>query len=221
MKEKIENKIKDGSDNMFVIKRNQLIIVGLVIMIAIAGYFNYSDTKLENHDAVLQNEQSLKETTQPEYEVIDATEVANMNEDLPSEDEDIGTAIFVNNNLSKPIDDTFFLQAKMNREQIRAQRKEWLTEVINNMKIDNNKKLEATNELLEIQKRIEKENAAEALVESKGFREVYVRIDDNTVDVVVDVESLNKQQIAQIADIVHRKTNIEVSNIKINPLKKN
>ena len=54
--------------------------------------------------------------------------------------------------------------------------------------------------LLEIQQRIEKETAAEAMIESKGFSEVYVRIDDNTVDVVVNKSELTDSELAQIMD---------------------
>ena len=57
-----------------------------------------------------------------------------------------------------------------------------------------------------LQKRIEKETSAEAMIESKGFKEAYVRIDDETVDVVVDKSELSQQEIAQIMDIVKRKT---------------
>ena len=73
--------------------------------------------------------------------------------------------------------------------------------------------------LLEIQQRIEKETAAEAMIESKGFSEVYVRIDDNTVDVVVNKSELTDSELAQIMDIVTRKTGMKESQIRISPLK--
>ena len=55
-----------------------------------------------------------------------------------------------------------------------------LTEMINNSNVDEAKKQECADNLLEIQQRIEKETAAEAMIESKGFSEAYVRIDDDT-----------------------------------------
>ena len=62
--------------------------------------------------------------------------------------------------------------------------------------------------------------AAEAMIESKGFREAYVRMDDDTVDVVVDKETLTDAEVAQIEDIVKRKTGMDPSKIRINTLQK-
>jgi stage III sporulation protein AH len=58
------------------------------------------------------------------------------------------------------------------------------------------------------------------MIESKGFREAYVRMDDNTVDVVVDKEALTDAEVAQIEDIVKRKTGMDPSKIRINTLQK-
>ncbi|MBR6542462.1 MAG: SpoIIIAH-like family protein [Anaerotignum sp.] len=74
--------------------------------------------------------------------------------------------------------------------------------------------------MMELQQRIEKETAAEAMIESKGFKEAYVRMDDNTVDVVVDKETLTDAEVAQIEDIVKRKTGADASEIRINTLQK-
>jgi stage III sporulation protein AH len=74
--------------------------------------------------------------------------------------------------------------------------------------------------MLEIQKRIERESAAEAMIESKGFSEVYVRIDDNSVDVVVNKEALTDAEIAQIADIIKRKTGMNETQIHISPMRR-
>ena len=74
--------------------------------------------------------------------------------------------------------------------------------------------------MMQLQERIEKETAAEAMIESKGFKEAYVRIDDDTVDVVVDKDTLTDAEVAQIEDIVKRKTGMEPSKIRINTLQK-
>ena len=53
------------------------------------------------------------------------------------------------------------------------------------------------------------------MIESKGFKEAYVRIDDETVDVVVDKQELTDAEIAQIEDIVKRKTEVSADGIVI------
>ena len=57
------------------------------------------------------------------------------------------------------------------------------------------------------------------MIKSKGFKNVYVRIDDETVDVVVDKDNLTDAEIAQIEDIVKRKTSVSADKIRISPLK--
>jgi len=127
-----------------------------------------------------------------------------------------GQAVFVSN----ITDDSYFVQAKLDREQARSKEEDMLMGMINNTGLSQDKRAACADSLLEIQKRIEKETAAEAMIESKGFKGVYVRIDDNTVDVVINKEALTDAEIAQIQDIVVRKTGYDASKIRINPMKK-
>jgi len=127
-----------------------------------------------------------------------------------------GEAIFVSGN---PSVSGYFAMARLEREQARAKQKEMLTEMINNQNLEQAKRANVADEMLSIVKRVEKETAAEALIEAKGFREVYVRIGDDTVDVVVNKEVLSEAEIAQIEDIVKRKTGMETSQIRISTMK--
>ena len=65
---------------MFIIRRNQIIIVALVIMIAVAGYLNYSDSKLED-GYVFQEEFEMAHLEEPDVEMVDATQVAKVTEE--------------------------------------------------------------------------------------------------------------------------------------------
>jgi len=74
--------------------------------------------------------------------------------------------------------------------------------------------------MLEIQRRIERETAAEAVIKSKGFSEVYVRISDNGVDVIVNKPELTDQDLAQIIDVIKRKTGMNETQIHISPMRR-
>ncbi|MDR3091224.1 MAG: SpoIIIAH-like family protein [Clostridiales bacterium] len=217
---------------MFVLKRNQIIITALVVMVAVAGYLNYVDTKNSPVGIALNDEgealalipngegresapvSALGELYSDINEYDDPAIAADENK---SDQTDPGAAVFVN---ASPADSSYFIQAKLDREQSRSRQKEMLSEMINNPNIEQVKRSECASEMLEIQKRIEKETAAEAMIESKGFTDVYVRIDDDTVDVVVSKERLSDAEIAQIEDIVKRKTGVSADKIRINPMKK-
>ncbi len=195
---------------MFALKKNQVVITALVLMIGTAGYLNYMDSKKSEPTEVLLNDDDITGLIpDSDFYTEDTLEVDSSTED------DAGTAVFVNSTM----DTSYFVQAKLEREQSRAKQKDILTEMINNDNIDDEKKSEAAEEMLKIQERIEKETAAEAMIEAKGFDEVYVRIDDDTVDVVVNKTELSESEIAQIEDIVKRKTGISVENIRISPIK--
>ena len=151
-------------------------------------------------------ELSLNDAT--EIETIKATITKKSEESLP-----IGEV-----EASKNLEVSYFAEEKLLREQSRAQQVEQLTEYVANENLDQDAKSKAAANLIEIQERIEKENSAEALLKAKGFSEVYVRIDEDTVDVVVNKAELTDSEIAQIEEIVNRKTGYSVGKINITPL---
>ncbi len=209
---------------MFVIKRNQVIITALVIMVAVAGYLNYVDNSSVGNEIMLNDDgevaalvpnDSLPANSNMDSEVGIAL-TPDENDEKKTNASEPGTAVFVNNS----IDSSYFVQVKLEREQARSKQKEILDEMINNKNLNDSKRSECADQKIEIQKRIEKETAAESMIESKGFSEVYVRIDDETVDVVVNKEALSQAEIAQIEDIVKRKTGMSASKIRISTMKK-
>ncbi|MDE6182094.1 MAG: SpoIIIAH-like family protein [Eubacteriales bacterium] len=208
---------------MFVIKKNQVIITALVLMIGTAGYLNFVDNRAAEPSEVVLNDEDDISGLVPDVDLYgeaivdeETNEVEAVNAEVAGEEDEAGKAVFVNNSN----DTSYFVQAKLEREQARAKQKDILTEMINNTNVDQTKKSDAADEMLKIQERIEKETAAEAMIEAKGFKEVYVRIDDDTVDVVVNKTELNESEIAQIEDIIKRKTGASVDKIRISPIKK-
>lgn len=225
---------------MFVIKKNQVIITALVVMIAAAGYLNYIDSDSSEVSEVMLNDESdtsgivgddyvqmegLDDEVSISSESVESLNTAEGGDNIQAvsaevnavdDENEAGEAVFVNTSN----DSSYFVQAKLDREQARAKQKDILTEMINNNSVEQDKKAECADEMLKIQQKIEKETAAEAMIEAKGFSEVYVRIDDETVDVVVNKESLSQKEIAQIEDIVKEKTGFSADKIRISSVKK-
>ena len=220
-----------------VFKKNQVIIAALAVMIAAAGYLNYIDSApqkanevmlTDNSDIALVGDSNNVAVTDdnPEIAAAESTTSGNTSSEKNEEkttnvnkaeaDSDAGAAVFVNSST----DTSNYEQAKLDREQSRAKQKDMLNEMLINEKATSDQKNEATTAMLQIQKRIEKENAAEDMLKAKGFSEVYVRIDDDTVDVVVDKEKLTDTEIAQIEDTIKRKTGLPADKIRITPFKK-
>jgi len=221
---------------IFALKRNQIIISALVVMIAVAGYLNYIDSSARRggEEIALNGDGEVSAlvvdaATGQELTVVNAVYYEEYGDgeiaiwpNIPEEYSDWqdgapepGEAVFVNTSS----DTSYFVQAKLEREQSRSRQKQTLNDLINNDNIDNTQKADCASALLTIQDRVEKESATEAMIESKGFREVYVRIDDMTIDVIVNKPDLTDIDIAQIEDIVKRKAGVTSEQIRISPLK--
>lgn len=209
---------------MFVIKRNQVVVTALAVMIAAAGYLNFQESRSsEGKQTALQLTEEGDVTALVDYSALpDDAEAAEPTLDPitaeVAETTGDGAAVYVSANGESG--SAYFAEAKLNREQSRAKQKDLLTEMLNNENITEEQKEKCTQSMLTIQERIEKETAAEAMIQSKGFKQAYVRMDDETVDVVVDCTSLTDKEVAQIEDIVQRKTGMDASQIRINTLQK-
>lgn len=125
-----------------------------------------------------------------------------------------GDAVLVSNTINSD----FFSSQKVLREQTRAKNKETLMNIVNNANITEDQKQSAIQGVVDMTEIVEKERAAEMLLEAKGFHEVVVSIVDGGVDVLVDASNLTEQQMAQVEDIVKRKTGIDAKNIVITPV---
>lgn len=195
-----------------IMKKNQIIITALAIMIAVAGYLNYSGTKLE--EAVVQStvneEQILLENGADVSGKLTDTDLAADTDEITDTP---GAAV-----LTSVTGSTVTAEAKLTREQLRAQNKETLLEVINNETIAEEQKQNAIDSITSLTEIAEKEAAAELLLDAKGFEGSVVSITDGSADVVINMAEITDAQRAQIEDIVKRKTEIPGENIVITPM---
>ena len=65
----------------------------------------------------------------------------------------------------------------------------------------------------------EKEAAIELLLEAKGFNDVVASVAEDSVDIVINQQTLENSQKAQIEDIAKRKTGVTSDKITINVIK--
>ncbi len=109
----------------------------------------------------------------------------------------------------------FMAQTKLDREQVRGANKEALLDIINNESSTDEEVQGAIDTMVELTTKAEMENAAETLLKSKGFEESIVSINGDQVEVVIGKSSLTDAELAQVEDIVKRKTETGIENITI------
>ena len=200
-----------------ILKKNQVIITSLAVLIAVAGYLNFADVDLglKNKEASADSSSILEDV---DYDLTDETALLDENgaDSSLTDVQDQTTSTPGEAVLTAASD--FAAQAKLSREQIRSQNKADLQAIINNQDQGDDQKQEAVSTMVSMADLTEKESAAELLLEAKGFENVIVNLTGETADVVVPEADLTDAKRAQIEDIVKRKTGIAPENIVITPL---
>ena len=199
------------------LKKNQVIITSLAVLIAVAGYLNFADVDLGFKDQAASTDgSSILEDV--DYDLTDETALLDENgaDGSLSDVSDQATSTPGEAVLTAASD--FAAQAKLSREQIRSQNKADLQAIINNQELGDDQKQEAVSTMVSMADLTEKESAAELLLEAKGFENVIVNLTGETADIVVPEADLSDAKRAQIEDIVKRKTGIAPENIVITPL---
>ena len=202
-----------------IFKKNQIIIAALAVMIAAAGYLNYSGRLFSGEDDAQEANADLAS-----QELLDISEedLASASGDIESQDSEAedggvegtpGEAVLTSGEVSGVV-----AEAKVTREQVRAKNKESLLEIIDNENLSDEQKQEAVNQMVAMTEIAEKEAAAETLLASKGFSEAVVSLTDESADVVVNAAELSDANRAQIEDIVTRKTGVAAENVVITPV---
>ena len=210
-----------------IFKKNQIIITSLAALIAVAGYLNHIENNEKKLDAV--NVAGTKdETTTADENTsnispgnVAANGGADASKDIESNDLDItgepGEAVFVN--AVGTVD--FVVEAKLLREQTRANSKTMLMEIVNNVNAGESEKQAAINKITELADVADREMAAENLIAAKGYENVVVTVTDGAADVMIVSENLSDAARAQIEEIVKTKTNVPADKITITAVKTN
>lgn len=213
-----------------IAKKNQIVIATLAVMIAAAGYMNYSGklfpnkTKTQATNSELANKELLDISDEDasvssgdmKSQEGDSGSGADSNAgstDDGSVDGTPGEAVLTNGSVSSVVS-----QAKVSREQVRSKNKETLQNIIDNKNLSAEEKEKAVNQMVQMTETAEKESAAESLLAAKGFHNSVVSITDDQADVIVGASELSDANRAQIEDIVTRKTGVAAQNIVINPV---
>lgn len=243
-----------------IFRRNQIIITTLAIMIAAAGYLNYSTKQevaaagvyeagvmeISDEDIFAENQalRGVDDGSLVEIASLDGTGEDLQMAELASGTGSAGGADLAAGAGAEQVNGTgdgaadgvdlaglenpgeavltsgttvseYIAGVQLNREQIRAKNKETLMELIGSDQISETEKQAAIQSMIRLTEIAEKENAAETLLQAKGFVDPVVSITADQVDVVINAVSLTDPERAQIEDIVKRKTEIGAAGIVI------
>lgn len=191
---------------MLVFKRNQIVILSLVLMVVIAGYlqYNYQDESVITRES--ENSSKIGEAVYVDSKKI---ETDNYSDDTNNSNGTNTTSTIIRSN-------DFFAQAKLDKQKTREKDKDALKELSDNAAASKEAKTKVYEEYTKLVSNSEKEMKIETLVKEKGFANVIALFaDDGSLDVVVEAPNLSFVQTAQIADIASRHANIKINNVHV------
>lgn len=199
---------------MKILKRNQLIVLVIALMLVTAGYLNFTNTNYieENNtpvvaelgDATLVNSNAIIEEKITEESIVE-----NKEEPIT---ENVTETIETVKDIEE---DTYFITSKLERENIYSQMLETYQEIYNNVNATSEQKEEAITEIANINKTRNAIMIAENLVIAKGFENIVIFANSNSVSVIIKAEKLEPEQIAQIQNIVSRELEVGAETINI------
>ncbi len=220
---------------MKLLKKNQVIIYVIAIMIMTAGYLNFTTNANDNQsietsmqmeakddtlladigDATLVNSNDVvtgEETTPTsENQVKNESENSN-NEGTEQEETQKGKEVQTNSEVTK---DDYFVQSKLERDTMYSQMLETYEKVLNSSNSLETQKQTATQEITRINELKNSIMICENLIKTKGFENSIIFVNDKSISVIVESEELKPEDVAKIQNIISREMKADIDNIHI------
>ena len=219
---------------MKILKRNQLIVLVISLMLITAGYLNFtsnqenvqtstiadrddttigdaqlvstipSDDEANKIENLLNGEINVNQTENETPVEVDA-HIDPKNEESTEETKEV----------SSESEDYYFTTSKLDRSTMYSEMLETYQEMYNNANATAEQKTEALTKINEINNTKNAIMIAENLVLAKGFEDIVIFVNEESVSVVIEAEELKQEDVAQIQNIVSRELNVGEEKIHI------
>ena len=210
---------------MKLLKKNQVIIYTIAVLLMVAGYLNYStntgealeasanevantanigDARLVSTDPVDENAANELQNT------INVTNTSNTNT----------TAENITNNTTTQTSSTvstddYFAKSKLERDTMYSQMLETYENVLNSNNSLETQKQSATEEITKINNTKNSIMVCENLLKTKGFDSSVIFVNGNSISVIIGADELTQEEIAQVQNIISREMSADIQNIHI------
>lgn len=225
-----------------ILKKNQIIISVIAIMLIAAGYMNYtSNEKQALETAVLTDSEKyagIGDATLVSANVADNNDVVNNNEgqnitddsakneekkdEIKSNDQNteskeniVQNEINTSTTVAETSGDQYFAELRLERDKMYSQMLESYQKILSNSQISETQKEISENEIKKINDTRNAIMIAENLIKNKGFQDLIIFINGDSISIIVKAKELKEEQIAQIQNIISRELKGEIENIHI------
>ena len=231
-----------------ILKKNQIIISVIAIMLIAAGYMNYtSNEKQALETAVLTDSEKyagIGDATLVSANVADNNDLVNNDETQNTDNENNDTSknedkkdeiksneqntenkendkntvqneINTSTNVTETSGDQYFAELRLERDKMYSQMLESYQKILSNSQISETQKEISENEIKKINDTRNAIMIAENLIKNKGFQDLIIFINGDSISIIVKAKELKEEQIAQIQNIISRELKGEIENIHI------
>lgn len=216
---------------MKILKRNQLIVLVVSLMLITAGYLNFTANKdnvqtstIADRDDKTIGDAQLVSTVPKENEEETVKELVSgenpEEKQAEAENETNNNEIQTNTEANKTdakekTEDYYFTTSKLERTTMYSELLETYQEIYNNTNASSEAKTEAFTQINKINNTKNAIMIAENLVIAKGFEDVVIFVNENSVSVIIKAEELKEEKVAQVQNIVSRELNVGAEIIHI------
>ncbi len=216
------------------LKRNQVIVFVIALMLVSAGYLSYTanndgntiptsselnsidyagigDAKLVNSNGIEQTNTTSTEGIVPNNEEKNNDVNKQSSNNIVENDKTTNETVTTN---TKDIDE-YFSSSKLTRDTMYSQMIETYEKILQNENIASDQKTIAQTEIKNINDCKNKIMICENLITTKGIKDSVIFVNGDSVSVVIRSDKLEQDQIAQIQNIIAREMQVEISNIHI------
>ena len=216
---------------MKLLKKNQIVIYVIALMLMAVAYLNYTtntaeqsveaslqmearddsntanigDATLVSSNDVLSNTESSNTTNNEN--TINTTNTTNDNSDSNSET--------TQTSAQTSTDDDYFTKSKLERDTMYSQMLESYENILNSTNSLETQKQSATDEIKKINDTKNSIMICENLIQTKGFENSIIFVNGDSISVIIKSDELTQEEVAQIQNIISREMNAEIENIHI------
>lgn len=184
---------------MMVLKRKEVVAAALVVLIGVAGYLNWSYQDV------------LQVTDGGEYietgKKLGEAQLVNKTEEAAEADSEAA------------LSDSYFEEARKNRETSREKALDILTQTASNESFDAESRKQAQDNILAIASAVEREASIENIIKAKGYENASVYIDGEMVEILVKKDGITDADVNKLCEIATSQLGIAASSVKIIPVK--
>lgn len=210
---------------MKIIKKNQVIIYVIALMLVVAGYLNYTATN-DLNTAILttSTEEELAEMSNiGDAQLVSSNVVSENNSNnilVENENTTTNNEIIENNTVatnSNIYDDdvNYFSTSKLERDTMYSQMLETYEKILNSNNSLETQRQSATEEITKINNIKNSIMICENLIKTKGIKNVVIFVNGDSISVITEDKELSQEKIAQIQNIISRELNAKIENIHI------